>query len=126
MGTLVAWPEESESLDGLGMKISCVTASVLSARAVSLRVERERRRVDSMGMSPELMPTNGLMLPQDCLLFAESRCCWRALKGPFNTHSSSHPCAQQGRGPSQDPVTAVLSPGCLFPWLRAADKRSSQ
>ena len=115
MGTLGAWPGESESLDGLGMKSSCVTASVLSARAVSPSVERERRCVDSMGMSPELMPTNGLMLPQDCLLFAESRCHWPTLKGTLSTHSSSHPYAQQGRGPSQDPVTAVLSPGCLFP-----------
>ena len=66
MGTLGAWPGESESLDGLGM-ISCVTALVLSARAVSLSVERERC-VGSMGMSPELMLTNGLMLPQDCCL----------------------------------------------------------
>ena len=125
MGTLGAWPGVSESFDGLDTKISCVTALVLSARAVSLSVEQERC-VDSMGLSPELMLTNGLMLPQDCLLFAESRCCWRTLKGALSTHSSSYPYAQQGQGPSQDPVTAVLSPGCLFPWLRAANKGSSQ
>lgn len=44
------------------MKISCVTASVLSARAVSLRVERERERVDSMGMQE--LALNGLMSPK--------------------------------------------------------------
>lgn len=112
MGTLVAWPGESESLDGLGMKISCVTASVLSARAVSLRVERERRRVDSMGMSTELMPTNGLMLPQDCLLFAESRCCWRALKGPFK-HAFLFPSLCPA-GPR-----AISGPShcCVKPWV---------
>ena len=46
-----------------------MTTLVMSAWAASLGVEQERRRVYSMGISPEQMPINGLTFPQDCLLF---------------------------------------------------------
>ena len=85
MGTLGHLTRNGADLGDLGLRSSHVTVSFMSAWAGSLLVEQESRCVPSLGMSPELIPINRLMFPQDCSLCMESRYCYCTLKGALNT-----------------------------------------